>query len=41
MVSQNGAILALDNVSVNFGGLMAVNEFTFTLQKGAGRFNRA
>ncbi|HCD41133.1 MAG: ABC transporter ATP-binding protein [Bacillota bacterium] len=34
MVSQNGAILALDNVSVNFGGLMAVNEFTFTLQKG-------
>ena len=40
MVSQNGAILALDNVSVNFGGLMAVNEFTLPFKRGAGRFNR-
>jgi branched-chain amino acid transport system ATP-binding protein len=34
VASQNGAILALDSVSVSFGGLVAVSDFDFTLGKG-------
>ncbi len=34
MTSRNGAILALDGVSVSFGGLQAVSDFDFALQQG-------
>ena len=34
MASINGVILALDEVSVSFGGLQAVSDFDFTLQQG-------
>ncbi|HXL04986.1 MAG TPA: ABC transporter ATP-binding protein [Bacillota bacterium] len=34
MSSENGAILALDRVSVSFGGLLAVSDFDFTIRKG-------
>ncbi len=34
MTSRNGVILALDGVSVSFGGLQAVSDFDFALQQG-------